>query len=173
MAAEGDPFKGIIYPGVFVNKDDIQVFECNARFGDPETQVLLPRLAGPLGPWLLAAARGRLPTSPSALPTLPGAAVGVVLAAAGYPATPRRGDVIDGLTSAAETGALVFHAGTSVDDDGTVRTNGGRVLTVVARAADPRSAADAADAAAELVTFDGRQRRRDIGRVVAAAGVGA
>jgi phosphoribosylamine--glycine ligase len=173
LARRGHPYRGALYAGLILTERGPVLLECNARFGDPETQVLLPRLAGPLGPWLLAAARGRLPTSPSALPTLPGAAVGVVLAAAGYPAAPRRGDAIDGLTSAAETGALVFHAGTSVDDDGTVRTNGGRVLTVVARAADPRSAADAADAAAELVTFDGRQRRRDIGRVVAAAGVGA
>src|SRR6185503_14720621 len=107
------------------------LLECNARFGDPETQVILPRLAVALGPLLLAAARGDLvsavagPGLPGGrLPTLPGAAVGVVLAAAGYPESPRRGDAIDGLTDAA-TGALVFHAGTALDADGTFRTAGG------------------------------------------------
>jgi phosphoribosylamine--glycine ligase len=144
------------------------LLECNARFGDPETQVVMARLAVPIGPLLLAAARGTLPASVEPLATLPGAAVGVVLAAAGYPEGPRRGDRIDGLDDAAASGALVFHAGTTSDPaDGGWRTAGGRVLTVVARGADLAEAAGAADRAADAITFDGMQRRRDIGRLTA------
>jgi phosphoribosylamine--glycine ligase len=171
LARRGAPFRGALYAGLILTDRGPVLLECNARFGDPETQVLLPRLAGPLGPWLLAAARGRLPVDVTGLPTMPGAAVAVVLAADGYPATPRRGDAIHGLDAAAEAGAVVFHAGTSLDEEGTVRTDGGRVLTVVARGPDLAAAASAADAAADLVTFDGHHRRRDIGRLT--AGVGA
>ncbi len=167
LARRGTPFRGALYAGLILTDHGPVLLECNARFGDPETQVLLPRIAGPLGPWLLAAARGRLPGDVAMLPTLPGAAVGVVLAAAGYPGTPRRGDAIAGLDDARAAGALAFHAGTSIDDDGTVRTAGGRVLAVVARGPDLEAAAIAADAAADLVTFDGRQRRHDIGRATA------
>ena len=167
LERRGSPFRGALYAGLILTDRGPVLLECNARFGDPETQVLLPRLAGPLGPWLLAAAQGRLPTDAPTLPVVPGGAVGVVLAAAAYPGTPRRGDAIVGLGAAVDAGALVFHAGTAIDDDGTVRTSGGRVLTVVARGADLADAARAADAAADLVTFDGRQRRHDIGRVAA------
>jgi phosphoribosylamine--glycine ligase len=120
-----------------------------------------------LGPYLLAAARGALPDAGSGRPiaTLPGAAVGVVLASAGYPDAPRRGDPITGLDEAATVGALVFHAGTARDPDGTYRSAGGRVLTVVARGADLAEAARSADRAADAIAFDGSQRRRDIARV--------
>jgi phosphoribosylamine---glycine ligase len=97
----------------------------------------------------------------------------VILAAAGYPDRPRSGDVINGLATAAETGALVFHAGTSIDDDGTVRTAGGRVLAVVGRGEDVDAARAVAERAADAITWDGLQRRHDIGLDVATAGHGA
>ena len=170
LARRGTPFRGTLYAGLILTQDGPVVLEYNARFGDPETQATLPRLAIALGPALLAAARGDLrAVLPAAvmtdgrLPELPGAAVAVVLAAAGYPADPRAGDRIEGLDQAAATGALVFHAGTSLDADGSVRTAGGRVLSVVARAADLAAATTAAAAAAELVRAPGLQHRRDIG----------
>ena len=165
LARRGTPFRGALYAGLMLTDAGPVLLECNARFGDPETQVILPRLAGPLGPWLLAAARGALPSDVAVLPTIPGAAVGVVLAAAGYPTAPRRGDVISGVERVHEHGALAFHAGTTVDDEGVVRTDGGRVLTIVGRGPDLATAAGVADRAAASVTFDGVQRRHDIGTV--------
>ena len=103
LARRGTPFRGALYAGLMLTADGPVLLECNARFGDPETQVILPRLAAPLGPLLLAAARGRLLEAArplglegARLPALPIAAVGIVLAAAGYPEPPRRGDPIDG-----------------------------------------------------------------------------
>jgi len=171
LARRGTPFRGALYAGLILTDDGPVLLEFNARFGDPETQVLLPRLTGPLGPWLLAAARGDLPADVDRLPTTTDATVGIVLAAAGYPADPRHGDVITGLDDAANAGALVFHAGTRRTDDGTTVTAGGRVLTVVARGPDLAQAAAAADRAADLIAFDGRQRRHDIAS--APIGVGA
>ena len=145
------------------------LLECNARFGDPETQAIMPRLAVALGPILLAAARGDLrpalvgSVADGRLPTLPGATVAVVLAAAGYPGAPRAGDAIAGLEAAAADGALVFHAGTTRDPDGTFRTAGGRVLSVVGRGSDLASAAAAASDAADRIEAPGLQRRHDIG----------
>ena len=92
-----------------------------------------------------------------------------MLAAAGYPDAPRRGDAIEGLDDARATGALVFHAGTTRDDDGTVRTAGGRVLTVVGRGADLEAARALAERAADAIAFDGLQRRHDIGVPLAVA----
>ncbi len=170
LARRGSPFRGALFAGLMLTADGPVLLECNARFGDPETQVILPRLAVALGPLLLAAARGDLASAVAGpglpggrLPTLPGAAVGVVLAAAGYPDAPRRGDAIDGLADAAATGALVFHAGTARDDDGTFRTAGGRVLTVVGRGTDVEAAGVAASQAADRIQADGLQRRHDIG----------
>jgi phosphoribosylamine--glycine ligase len=171
LARRGTPFRGALYAGLMLTRDGPVLLECNARFGDPETQVILPRLAAPLGPLLLAAARGALPAGTARLATLPGASAGVVLAAAGYPDDPRRGDAIAGLDEAAATGdALVFHAGTTRSADGTYRTAGGRVLAVVARGSDLAEASSLADRAADTVRFDGRQRRRDIGRAPATTG---
>ena len=172
LARRGSPFRGALYAGLMLTADGPVLLECNARFGDPETQVILPRLAGALGPLLLAAARGRLDDAPrlpglgDRLPTLPGAAVGVVLAAAGYPGSPRRGDRIDGLDDAAEAGGLVFHAGTERGPDdpaGAYRTAGGRVLTVVGRGPDVEAARRQAETSADRIRFDGMQRRHDIG----------
>jgi phosphoribosylamine--glycine ligase len=179
LARRGTPFRGAMYAGLMLTSAGPHLLEFNARFGDPETQVLLPRLAAPLGPLLLAAATGHLADARRAfgltratLPTIPGATVGIVLASAGYPGVPRTGEAIEGLAAATEQAALVFHAGSTRDVDGGYRTNGGRVLTVVARGRDLADARDAAEAAAETITWDGMQRRRDIGAVRAAAGAG-
>ena len=171
LAGRGAPFRGALYAGLMLTDDGPVLLECNARFGDPETQVILPRLAVSLGPILLACAQGDLrPAVRGAagaggerLATLPGAAVAIVLSAAGYPDAPRGGDAIDGLSEAAAAGALVFHAGTSRDPDGTVRTAGGRVLSVVGRGADLAAARSAAAAAADLIHAPGLQHRTDIG----------
>jgi len=170
LARRGSPFRGALYAGLMLTADGPVLLECNARFGDPETQVILPRLAAPLGPLLLAAAKGTLRTASKALglvgrrvPTLPGATLGIVLSAAGYPDDPRPGDAIEGLHAARAAGALVFHAGTTRDADGGYRTSGGRVLTVVGRGADLRAAREQAEDAAERISFDGLQRRHDIG----------
>jgi phosphoribosylamine--glycine ligase len=170
LARRGTPFRGALYAGLMLTAEGPVLLECNARFGDPETQVVLPRLAAPLGPVLLAAAKGRLAPAIKALgvdgrrfPTIPGAALGIVLAAAGYPGEPRPGDAIEGLHAARSSGALVFHAGTARDADGGYRTAGGRVLTVVGRGTDLAAARDQAETAAGMISFDGLQRRHDIG----------
>ena len=181
LARRGTPFRGALYAGLMLTPDGPVLLECNARFGDPEAQVVVPRLAVPLGPLLLAAAKGRLlkaakPLSivDGRLPTIPDSTVGIVLAAAGYPAEPRVGDAIEGLHAARAARALVFHAGTTRDDDGGYRTAGGRVLTVVGRGADLDAAREHAESAAHFVSFDGLQRRHDIGLTSpVAVGVGA
>jgi len=180
LARRGTPFRGALYAGLMLTTDGPVLLECNARFGDPETQAIVPRLGVALGPLLLAAARGELRAamagsrlSGSRLPTLPGAAVAIVLAAAGYPERPRAGDPIRGLADAAATGALVFHAGTTRDADGTVRTSAGRVLSVVGRGADLAAAREAGTTAADLIQAAGLQRRRDIALEPARVGVGA
>jgi len=169
LARRGTPFRGALYAGLMLTEDGPVLLECNARLGDPETQALLPRLGAALGPLLLAAARGGLADAARALgiadgrlPIRPEATVAVVLAAAGYPDHPRRGDAIDGLGDLSP-GVLVFHAGTTIDDDGTVRTAGGRVLAVVGRGPDLGAARATAEDAANRITWDGMQRRHDIG----------
>jgi phosphoribosylamine--glycine ligase len=160
----GTPFRGFLYAGLILTDRGPVVLECNARLGDPETQVMLPLLGGALGPVLLAAARGALPAdAPARFPTLPGAAVGIVLASGSYPARPSSGDVITGIGDARRLGALVFHAGTVRTGDGWA-TNGGRILTVVGRGADLAAARAIAERAADAVDFADVQRRHDIGR---------
>jgi len=175
LARRGTPFRGALYAGLMLTEDGPILLECNARFGDPETQAILPRLAAPLGPLLLAAAKGDLEvggpsgsTAGQPLPTLPGTVVALVLAAAGYPGTPRSGDAITGVGDAMASGALVFHAGTTRDADGTLRTAGGRVLAVVSRGSDLAGAATTAGEVADRITADGLQRRHDVGRMDAA-----
>ncbi len=163
MSRRGSPFRGFLYAGLILTDRGPMLLECNVRMGDPEAQVVLPRVAAPLAPLLLAAARGRIPDDvPARLPAAPDAAVGVVLAAGGYPGTPRRGDPIAGLDAAAALGALVFHAGTVGRPQGGFGTNGGRVLTVVGRGPDLSTARDLAERAADAIGWDGMQRRRDI-----------
>jgi len=163
LARRGSPFRGFLYAGLMLTADGPVLLECNARLGDPEAQVILPRLAVALGPWLQAAARGALPAAaPTRLPVLPGATVGIVLAAEGYPAEPRAGALIAGLDVARAEGALVFHSGTGQDDAGAYRTRGGRVLTVVGRGPDLAAARSVAERAASSISWPGMQRRRDI-----------
>jgi phosphoribosylamine--glycine ligase len=140
--------------------DGPRVLEFNTRFGDPETQALLPRLEDDALALLTAAADGDLADRPVRVND--GAAVAVVLAAHGYPGSPRSGDVITGLDEAAATGAEVYHAGTAPGPGGSVVTAGGRVLAVSARGDSVPDARRRAYAAADLIHFDGRQMRRDI-----------
>jgi phosphoribosylamine--glycine ligase len=168
LARRGTPFRGALYAGLMLTGDGPRLLEFNARFGDPETQVLLPRLAGPLGPLLLAAAGGRL-AGVAAPATLPGATCGIVLASPGYPDAPAMGTAIDGIDDAAGDGAIVFHAATRSERPGEWTAAGGRVLTVVGRGATLADAARNADRAADRISWPGMQRRRDIG-VVATSG---
>jgi len=138
------------------------VVEFNARFGDPETQVVLDRLATPLGGLLQAAAIGGLGDAP-ALEWRPGAAVTVVLAAENYPASPVTGDAITGIAEAEQVpGAYVLHAGTRRDEDGTLVTAGGRVLDVVGTGATLEDAHDTAYAAVRRIGIRGAHHRSDI-----------
>ena len=165
MRRRGMPFTGFLYAGLILTSDGPVLLETNVRCGDPETQVILPRVAVPLAPLLLAAALGAQPAdTPLTLPATPDAAVGIVLAARGYPESPKRGDPIDGVEAAEAAGALVFHAGTVARQrpEGGWGTNGGRVLTVVARGADLAEARAAAERAADTIHWDGVHRRRDI-----------
>jgi phosphoribosylamine---glycine ligase len=160
LARRGTPFAGTLYAGLMLTADGPKVIEYNARFGDPETQVVLPRLESDLLDLLEGASRtGGLAGMPA--PRFDdGAAVCVVLASRGYPATSSRGDVIAG---AGDAGAAdVLHAGTALDADGRLVTAGGRVLGVVGRGADVGAARSAAYAGADRITFDGLQRREDI-----------
>jgi phosphoribosylamine--glycine ligase len=138
-----------------------QVLEYNCRFGDPETQVLMTRLRGPLAPLLLAAARGELAGDEVAWEAP--ASLSVVLAASGYPGPYAKGAEITGLDQAARVeGVTVFHAGTVRENERLI-TAGGRVLSVTAVGATVDEAAERAYRAAELVSFDGKHYRRDIG----------
>lgn len=165
MARRGTPFRGFLYAGLMLTADGPILLEMNVRLGDPEAQAILPLLAGDLAPVLLAASRGALPDDvPRRLPVRDGAAVAIVLAAEGYPGDPRRGDPIQGLEDARALGALVFHAGTiaRTGPEAGYETNGGRILAVVGRGPDVVTARAGAEAAADAITWEGMQRRRDI-----------
>jgi phosphoribosylamine--glycine ligase len=161
MARRGVPFQGLLYAGLALTRRGLRVIEFNARFGDPETQALLQRLESPLGALLLAAAEGRL--RDVAPPRWRGgAAVAVVVAARGYPESPRRGDAITGLDEAeALEGVDVIHAGTALED-GSLVTGGGRVLAVTAVGTDVADARARAYAGVDLVHIDGAHHRTDI-----------
>ena len=159
-AAEGIDYRGILYPGIMITKDGPKVLEFNARFGDPETQVYLPRLENDLVELLLASAEGRLGSIE--LKWSPMHAVCVVMASGGYPGSYAKGKPISGLTEAAGLpNTKIFHAGTAKSGDGFV-TNGGRVLGVTAWAKDLKAAQAAAYAAVDRIRFDGAHFRRDI-----------
>ena len=164
LAARGAPFVGTLFAGVMLTADGPRVLEFNCRFGDPETQSLLPRLEGDVLQLLAAAARGDL--SGAQVNVGDTAAVTVVLAGGDYPARGDVGSRIDGIADAEATGALVFHAGTARHGD-TVVTNGGRILNVTATGATVTEARDRAYAACESITFPGMRYRRDIAAAVA------
>lgn len=169
MQRRGTPFSGLLYAGLAMTSRGARVIEFNARFGDPETQVVLANLRTPLGRLLLAAATGKL-AELHALMWQPGFAVTVVIAAQGYPAAPRTGDVIYGIEDAALiAGVDVFHAGTTVNEDGAVVSSGGRVLSVTARGETLAAAREQAYAAVDAIRLEGSHHRRDIAR--SAAGV--
>ena len=161
MARRGTPFSGLLYAGLALTGRGVRVVEFNARFGDPETQPLMMLLASPLGVLLQAAAQGRLDeVDPPRWKA--GAAVAVVVAAEGYPDSPRKGDPITGLEEAdALDGVDVIHAGTARTDAGLV-TAGGRVLAVTAVGDDVADARARAYSGVDLVRFDGAQHRTDI-----------
>jgi phosphoribosylamine---glycine ligase len=162
LAARGTPFVGVLFAGVMLTGDGPRVLEFNCRFGDPETQSLLPRLDGDLLELLVAAARGDL--SATSMGVGENAAVTVVLAAGDYPAAGDVGTPIEGIADAEATGALVFHAGTALKDDRIV-TNGGRILNVTGVDSNVAAARDRAYAACELISFPGMRYRRDIAAV--------
>ena len=159
MAARGVPFHGVLYAGLMIGAEGPKVLEFNARFGDPETQAVLPRLRSDLAELFLAA------REPGGLAGMSAEfdddwAVTVVLASAGYPESSSKGDVIHGLAEAAEI-AEVTHAGTA-ERDGEIVTAGGRVLNVTGLGASPAEARDRAYDAAGRISFEGMQIRTDI-----------
>ncbi|MDZ7601202.1 MAG: phosphoribosylglycinamide synthetase C domain-containing protein, partial [Hoeflea sp.] len=171
MAAMGAPFTGVLYAGLMIDETGPRLIEYNARFGDPECQVLMMRLKTDVLVLLKAAAEGRL--AEVAADWRNEAALTVVMAAEGYPGTPRKGTPIAGLDAAEATGAKVFHAGTALNDGQLVAT-GGRVLNVTALGPDVTTAQAKAYAAVDAIQWPGGFCRRDIGwraveREVAAA----
>ena len=162
MRRRGTPFVGVLFIGLALTTRGPRVIEFNARFGDPETQVVLARLLTPLGQLLRAGATGRLDEY-DALRWSDQHAVTVVVAARNYPATPRTGDPVDGLDDVETVPtAYVLHAGTALDEQGALVSSGGRVLSVVATGADLVEARDRAYAAVGLVGLEGSHHRSDI-----------
>ncbi len=159
MKAEGRPYKGCLYAGLMITKKGPKVVEFNARFGDPETQVVLPLLKSDLVEIMLACVDGKLAETP--VEWEEGAAVSVVMASGGYPGSYEKGKVITGIEAAEAGGALVFHAGTA-EADGALVTSGGRVLNVVGVAGDIREALAKSYEGVEKIHFDGVHYRKDI-----------
>ncbi|OYX68621.1 MAG: phosphoribosylamine--glycine ligase [Caulobacter sp. 32-67-35] len=162
MAAEGNPYVGVLYAGLMLTPAGPKLVEYNARFGDPECQTLMLRLQSDLVPLLLAAAKGEL--AGAAKPVWrEEAAICVVLAAQGYPEAPVTGGIIRGADADYGDAAVVFHAGTALDDQGQLVAAGGRVLNVCALGATLHEARDVAYAALETISLPGGFYRRDIG----------
>jgi phosphoribosylamine--glycine ligase len=160
MRHRGTPFVGVLYVGLALTSRGPRVIEFNARFGDPETQVVLARLVTPLGGLLYAAAVGKLDEIGS-LRWRPENAVAVVIASKGYPESPRTGDIIEGLAEVAED-AYVLHAATAVGKDGSIVSAGGRVLSVVATGGDLAQARDRAYGLVDRIRLKGSHHRTDI-----------
>jgi phosphoribosylamine--glycine ligase len=170
LRRRGTPFSGLLYAGLAITSRGVRVIEFNARFGDPETQVVLARLQTPLSRVLLNAAKGTLDTEPP-LTWRDDAAVTVVIASHNYPGTPRTGDPIEGLDAVAAEDAphaYVLHAGTRRDGDAVVSA-GGRVLSVTATGKDLVAARERAYRAVGRIRLDGSQHRTDIARKAAEA----
>ncbi|MFC5719550.1 phosphoribosylamine--glycine ligase [Streptomyces gamaensis] len=169
LRRRGTPFSGLLYAGLAITSRGVRVIEFNARFGDPETQVVLARLKTPLAGLLYAAATGTLASVPP-LRWSDGAAVTVVVASHNYPDAPRTGDVIEGLAEAAGVeGAYVLHAGTARTDSGDVVSAGGRVLSVTASGDSLATARGRAYEAVSRIRLDGSHHRTDIAAKAAAS----
>jgi phosphoribosylamine--glycine ligase len=161
LERRGARFTGCLYAGVMLTADGPRILEFNVRFGDPETQAILPLLEGDLAAALYAVAMGA--PDPALVRVADGACVSLVLASAGYPVVPTHGDPIEGVDDAdACEGVSVYHSGTALRD-GRLVTAGGRVLAISAVGPDLQSARERAYAAAARVRFEGQQLRRDIG----------
>lgn len=161
MAAEGNPYTGFLYAGLMIDaQGNPKVIEYNCRFGDPETQPIMLRLTSDLAALCLAGARGELAGHECHWDAR--AAVGVVLAAGGYPGDYAKGAVISGLEAAEATGCKVFHAGTAQGDDGQALTSGGRVLCVTALGDSVSTARDLAYRGVDAIAWNGAFHRRDI-----------
>ncbi|MDV5063389.1 phosphoribosylamine--glycine ligase [Veillonella sp. YH-vei2232] len=160
MAAEGMPYVGCLYAGLMITDQGCRVVEFNARFGDPETQVVLPLLDGDLGEIMLACAQGKLEAS--MVNWKNSYATCVIMASKGYPETSSKNDVINGDLSTTDN-SMIFHSGTKLDGDHFV-TNGGRVLGVVGLGESLQEALDVSYARVNGITFDGMQFRKDIGQ---------
>jgi len=161
MNRRGTPFVGLLFAGLAVTSRGVRVIEFNARFGDPETQVVLARLNSPLSELLMAAASEKLSSLPE-LQWKPESAVTVVMAAKGYPDSPVSGAAISGIDQAQDQGSLVYHAGTKINEAGELLVNGGRVLSVTALGSDLAVARSQAYAGVERIRFDGEHHRSDI-----------
>jgi phosphoribosylamine--glycine ligase len=164
LRRRGSPFVGTLFAGLMLTEDGPRVLEYNCRFGDPETQSVLPLLEGDLAELLHSAARGAV--AQDAVEVVERAAVTVVLAAGEYPSRGDRGSLIEGIDEAEASGALVFHAGTA-SVDGRIVTSGGRVLAITGVGESLAAARDAAFRAADMIHWPGARRRDDIARAAA------
>lgn len=158
---DGLTYRGFLYFGLMLTPTGPQVIEYNCRFGDPEAEAVLPMLRGDFANYALEAAKGNL--QPDLIRFEPGWSICLISASAGYPASSRSGDVISGLESV--SGARVYHCGTKRNEAGQFETNGGRVLAIVAQGSTRVAAREKAYAESSKVSFDGLQRRSDIGQM--------
>ena len=154
MGTEGNPYRGVLYAGLMLTPSGPKVLEFNCRFGDPECQLILPLLDADLSEICQSVTEAKLEAA--AVRWRRGRTFGIVLAAPGYPEAPQTGDAIDGLDDLPED-VLIFHAGTRLGPDGSTRTAGGRVLTVVGEQRETVLAA------ADAIRFAGKQHRADVG----------
>jgi phosphoribosylamine---glycine ligase len=168
MARRSMPFRGALFCGLMLTANGPRVLEFNVRFGDPETQAVMPRIDAALGELMLECAQSQL-SATGIVPASSDATVSLCLAAAGYPDTARMGDAIRGIYDARASGALVFGAGIAREAAGDLVTAGGRVLTVVGRGVNVGQAADRAYQAAAQIDYAGKWVRRDIGRPLVGA----
>jgi len=160
LVKDGLPYRGYLYFGLMMTKDGPKIIEYNCRFGDPECQAVMPLVKGDIASFCFSAAKGEM--KPDLLSFDEGWSVCLILASAGYPVTSRSGDVISGLMDMKN--ARVYHAGTRLNSDNDWETNGGRVIAVVAGGEERLTAVDAAYAELDKISFDGAQKRTDIGR---------
>jgi phosphoribosylamine--glycine ligase len=168
LRGRGITYRGVIYAGLMLTAAGPRVIEFNCRFGDPECEALMPLLGPELAAVLLACATGNLAQAPP-LTILPGCSACVIAAAAGYPAAPRAGDLLEGRPEP-QPWRQLFHAGTRKRPDGPCETSGGRVLALVAQGEDFDTAFARAYAGLEQVRFEGMHYRRDIGHQVRGQG---